>query len=73
MAAELGVNELVTVGSMGSLTARAARDAGMQNVTECHDVVEAVATVKGLAREGDVVLLKASRVTGLERVSEGLG
>jgi UDP-N-acetylmuramyl pentapeptide synthase len=61
------------VGEKASLTARAAREAGLNEVVECRDVVEAAAAVKRLAREGDVILLKASRVTGLERVSEGLG
>lgn len=70
--AELGVSGLVTVGKMASLTARAAREAGLRDVTECRDVVEAAAAVKSLAREGDVILLKASRVTGLERLSECL-
>jgi UDP-N-acetylmuramoyl-tripeptide--D-alanyl-D-alanine ligase len=71
--AELALNYLVTVGPLGSVTARAAREAGLEEVTECRDVAEAAAAVRRLAREGDVVLLKASRVTGLERVSEGLG
>jgi UDP-N-acetylmuramoyl-tripeptide--D-alanyl-D-alanine ligase len=71
--AELGLNQLVAVGVMAGITARAAREAGLRDVTECRDVVEAAATVKKLMREGDVILLKASRVTGLERVSEGLG
>jgi UDP-N-acetylmuramoyl-tripeptide--D-alanyl-D-alanine ligase len=70
--AELGVSRLVTVGKMASLTARAAREAGLSDVTECGDVIEAAAAVKSLAREGDVILLKASRVTGLERLSESL-
>jgi UDP-N-acetylmuramoyl-tripeptide--D-alanyl-D-alanine ligase len=72
-AVELGIAQLVTVGPLAKILAQAARDAGLRNVTECRDVVEAAARVKELAREGDVILLKASRVTGLERVSEGLG
>jgi len=72
MTAEIGLNELVTVGPMASVLAQAARDAGLQHITECRDVVDAAAAVKRLARPGDVILLKASRVTGLERVSEGL-
>ena len=36
------------------------------------DVTEAITALKQMARKGDVILLKASRVTGLERVSEGL-
>ena len=70
--AELGVSRLVTVGKMASLTAQAAREAGLRDVTVCKDVVEAAAALKQLAREGDVILVKASRVTGLERLSESL-
>ena len=72
MAAELGAIQLVTVGQMARLTAQAARDAGLRDVTECRDVAEATAMLKRIAREVDVILLKASRVTGLERVSESL-
>jgi len=71
-AAELGVMQLVTVGKMASLMAQAARDAGLRDVTECRDVTAAMAALKHIAREGDVVLLKASRVTGLDRLSESL-
>jgi UDP-N-acetylmuramoyl-tripeptide--D-alanyl-D-alanine ligase len=71
-AAEIGAIQLVTVGKMASLTAQAAREAGLREVTECADVVEATAALKKFAREGDVILLKASRVTGLERVIESL-
>ncbi len=70
--AELGSIQLVTVGQMARLTAQAAREAGLCDVTECRDVAEATATLKRIAREGDVILLKASRITGLERVSESL-
>ncbi|HTD68462.1 MAG TPA: UDP-N-acetylmuramoyl-tripeptide--D-alanyl-D-alanine ligase [Candidatus Limnocylindria bacterium] len=70
--AELGEIRLVTVGAMASHTADAARAAGLNDVTECSDVAEATAVLKQMAREGDVILLKASRVTGLERVSESL-
>jgi UDP-N-acetylmuramoyl-tripeptide--D-alanyl-D-alanine ligase len=70
--AELGSIQLVTVGQMARLTAQAAREAGLGDVTECRDVAEATATLKKIAREGDVILLKASRITGLERVSESL-
>ncbi len=71
-AAELGLSHLIAVGEMAGVTARAAREAGLPDVTECRDVAGATAVVKGLAREGDVILLKASRITGLERVSESL-
>lgn len=70
--AELGTIQLVTVGNMARLTAAAARAAGLRDVMECSDVAEATAALKRMARAGDVILLKASRVTGLERVSESL-
>jgi UDP-N-acetylmuramoyl-tripeptide--D-alanyl-D-alanine ligase len=69
---ELGVSELVTVGKMAALIAQAARAAGLRHVTECNNVAEATAILKQLTREGDVILVKASRVTGLERLSESL-
>lgn len=72
-AAAVGGLCLVTVGPLAAVTARSARSAGLQDVTECRDAAEAAAVLKEMAREGDVILLKASRVTGLERVSESLG
>ena len=66
------MSELITVGKMAGLIAQAARDAGMSHVSECSDVAEATAVLKQLTREGDVILVKASRVTGLERLSESL-
>ena len=56
---------------MAGVTAQAAREAGMSEVMECRDVAKAAAAVRELAREGDVILLKASRVSGLECLSEG--
>ena len=70
--AELGVNQLVTVGRLAERIAQAARAAGLRDVTECRDVTEAMLAVKNSARRGDVILLKASRVTGLERISEAM-
>jgi UDP-N-acetylmuramoyl-tripeptide--D-alanyl-D-alanine ligase len=70
--AGLGAIQLVAVGRMAGVTAQAAREAGLREVTECRDVTEATAALKTLARRGDVILLKASRVTGLERVGESL-
>ncbi len=69
---ELGVNRLVAVGKFAHETAQAAQAAGLKDVSEFADVPAAVAAVKSLVRAGDVVLLKASRSTGLERVGEAL-
>ena len=70
--AELGVNRLVAVGRWARITGEAARAAGLQDVTEFVDVPGAAAEVKNLVQPGDVVLLKASRSTGLERIGEAL-
>ena len=71
-AAELGVNRLFAVGKMAGHLAGAARAAGLSAVTEIADVVGAGETVRSELLPGDVVLLKASRSTRLERVGEVL-
>ena len=68
-AAELGV-QLIAIGKLAAITAQAARAAGARDVEEFSDVLEAGGVLKKTVRAGDVVLLKASRVTGLERVGE---
>ena len=71
-AAELGVGQLFAVGRMAPVVADAARAAGLTRVIELNDVEPAVAAVKQLLRPGDLVLLKASRATQLERVARAL-
>ena len=71
-AAELGVHQLVAVGQMASRTAQAAREAGLREVREFPSAEEAASALQELVQPSDVVLLKASRVVGLERVSEAL-
>jgi UDP-N-acetylmuramyl pentapeptide synthase len=57
---------------MAPVTARAARDAGLNRVIEFADVETAMAAVKSFLKTGDVVLLKASRAARLERITETL-
>jgi UDP-N-acetylmuramoyl-tripeptide--D-alanyl-D-alanine ligase len=71
-AAELGIGQLFAVGKMASVTARAARDAGLNRVFEFADVETAMAAVSSFLKTGDVVLLKASRAVRLERIAETL-
>jgi UDP-N-acetylmuramoyl-tripeptide--D-alanyl-D-alanine ligase len=71
-AAELGVGQLFAVGKMAPVMARGARGAGLNRVFEFTDVEAAAAAVKQFVKTGDVLLLKASRSTRLERVAEGL-
>jgi UDP-N-acetylmuramyl pentapeptide synthase len=50
--------------------ARAARQAGLNRVIELADVDVACEALKSFLKPGDVVLLKASRATRLERIAE---
>jgi UDP-N-acetylmuramoyl-tripeptide--D-alanyl-D-alanine ligase len=72
MAAELGVAQLFAVGRMAPVMAGAARQAGLNRVLEFSDVDAAAAALKKFLRTGDVVLLKASRSSRLERVGQFL-
>jgi UDP-N-acetylmuramoyl-tripeptide--D-alanyl-D-alanine ligase len=71
-AAESGVGQLFTIGKMATVMAQAARDGGLNRVFEFADADSAASAVKSFLKPGDVVLLKASRVTRLERVAEAL-
>jgi UDP-N-acetylmuramyl pentapeptide synthase len=54
------------------VTARAAREAGLNRVIEFADVEAAMTAVKNFLKAGDVVLLKASRSSRLERIAATL-
>ena len=71
-AAKLGIGQLFVIGKMGPVTARAARDAGLTRVIEFAEVEMAAPAIKNFLKTGDVVLLKASRVSHLERIAESL-
>jgi UDP-N-acetylmuramoyl-tripeptide--D-alanyl-D-alanine ligase len=71
-AAELGIGQLFAVGKMAPVMGRAARGAGLNRVFEFEDVETAAAAVKSFVKQGDILLLKASRASRLERVSERL-
>ena len=71
-AAELGIGQLFAIGKMAPVTAAAARGAGLNRVIEFADVESAADAVKNFLKAGDVVLLKASRVSRLERIAETL-
>jgi UDP-N-acetylmuramoyl-tripeptide--D-alanyl-D-alanine ligase len=69
-AAELGVGQLFAVGKMAAVMARGARDAGLNRVLEFTDVEAAAAAVKSFVKNGDLLLLKASRASRLERIAD---
>ncbi|HJU57837.1 MAG TPA: UDP-N-acetylmuramoyl-tripeptide--D-alanyl-D-alanine ligase [Actinomycetota bacterium] len=71
----IGVDRLITVGDEARTIARAAVREGLapESVISYDDADEAAADVLAWTDDGDVVLLKGSRVAGLERVAEALG
>jgi UDP-N-acetylmuramoyl-tripeptide--D-alanyl-D-alanine ligase len=71
-AAELGIGQLFAIGKMAPVMAAAARNAGLSRVIEFADVEAAKNAVKNFLKAGDVVLLKASRASRLERIAETL-
>jgi len=74
MAVECGVEVLVVVGDEARALGAGARAAGPGSVevVEVSDTAAAVDAIASRAREGDAVLVKASRAIGLERVAAAL-
>ncbi|PJJ56028.1 UDP-N-acetylmuramoyl-tripeptide--D-alanyl-D-alanine ligase [Mumia flava] len=71
LAAELGLTHVVAVGAGAHGVHDAARAAGAASVAVA-DVTEAVGWLRTRIRPGDVVLVKASRASGLDRVAAAL-
>jgi UDP-N-acetylmuramoyl-tripeptide--D-alanyl-D-alanine ligase len=71
-AAELGIGQLFAIGKMSAATAKTARDGGLGRVIEFDNVEMAVTAIRKFLKAGDVVLLKASRASRLERIAETL-
>jgi UDP-N-acetylmuramoyl-tripeptide--D-alanyl-D-alanine ligase len=69
-AAELKIGQLFAIGKMAGILAKAARDGGLTRVIEFENVEAAMKAVKSFLKAGDVVLLKASRASRLERIAE---
>jgi UDP-N-acetylmuramoyl-tripeptide--D-alanyl-D-alanine ligase len=74
LVARLGIEELVVVGADARLIATGAEREGVEadHIAVCDSVDEAIEAVRALPRPGDVVLVKGSRVAGLERVAEAI-
>jgi len=70
--AELGLDMVVAIGQWAHDTAQAARDAGLRATHEFANVAAATPALKSLLQPGDVVLLKASRASGFERLGAEL-
>jgi UDP-N-acetylmuramoyl-tripeptide--D-alanyl-D-alanine ligase len=74
LAARLGIDHLVVVGDGARLIAVGAVREGVEpdRVLRAETPEEAAAAALRVARPGDLVLVKASRAAGLERVAEAL-
>ena len=74
LAARAGVGLLVAVGSMAPQLAEGALAGGLkaQQVVQVPDANQAARVVRERVQPGDVVLVKASRAVGLERVVQAL-
>jgi len=74
MVVRLGVSRLLTVGALAKPIFDTFLLEGSLPDDACHvdDVASAISHLQGALREGDVVLVKASRAAGLERVALAL-
>lgn len=74
LVARLGIDALVTVGPAARRIGIAAEREGVEpeRVSSCDTADEAESLARAWARPGDVVLVKGSRVAGLERLAEAL-
>jgi UDP-N-acetylmuramoyl-tripeptide--D-alanyl-D-alanine ligase len=74
LVARLGIDHLIVVGRRAVAIAVGAEREGVEpeHIARAESVDDAVRCVRETAREGDVVLLKGSRVAGLETIAEAL-
>lgn len=70
LAAQSGLDELMVTGQWAECTLEGARRAGLKAGRWCPTVPELAERLKEVMRPGDLVLLKASRSSGFERVAE---
>jgi UDP-N-acetylmuramoyl-tripeptide--D-alanyl-D-alanine ligase len=70
LVAELGIHNLITVGAASKITAEAAVEAGLsaERVVSFDDSVEAGKYVQQKIQTGDVVLIKGSQGSRMEKI-----
>ena len=72
VAADLGLDCVITVGEAASLIAEEAWRGGIAKVQKLAGIDEAVKALREIAHAGDLVLVKGSRSAKMERIVEGL-
>jgi UDP-N-acetylmuramyl pentapeptide synthase len=72
-AAKFGIDQLITIGDMGELIARAARAGGLEKTTAVRSTREAAELLGEIAEPGDLILVKGSRSARTEQVIEAFG
>jgi len=70
LAAEAGVDSLLLLGELTQATAAGAVEGGLplERILHFPEVEDGLEVIPGLLRDGDVVLIKGSRSTGLDRL-----
>src|SRR5207244_4078627 len=69
-AATLRVDQLIAIGAMGEVIVQAAHDAGLEKSSAVRSTSEAAELLGEIARPGDLVLIKGSRLSRTEQVIE---
>jgi UDP-N-acetylmuramoyl-tripeptide--D-alanyl-D-alanine ligase len=69
-AATLKVDHLIAIGNVAASIAEAAKRAGLENSSTVASTAEAAELLAELARPGDLVLIKGSRLARTEQVIE---
>lgn len=72
LAARLGIDVVVAVGSFSTAVAKGASESGRTTAVACGTVEELQQQLPAILREGDGVLIKGSRKLQLERVTDWL-
>ena len=72
-AAALGVDQLIGIGEMGAVIAKAAENAGLEKTNAVGSTSEAAELLAEIAESGDLVLVKGSRLARTEEVIEQFG
>jgi UDP-N-acetylmuramoyl-tripeptide--D-alanyl-D-alanine ligase len=69
-AATLGIDQLIAIGKMGEIIAKAAEKAGLEKTSAVKSTSEAAELLGEVVLPGDLVLIKGSRLARTEQVIE---